>query len=128
MIKMKKESRQRLSFFTIINGKDCFEISFSGKLAKEKFALSAISGMVPMDSNMTDTQNHNRYAEEWIVISNSQQEKSHDRQSRTRNRNLEKRGVEIPQRLRTSKITDPEAFISSVSSPGTKENTAVPES
>lgn len=60
---------------------------------------------------MTDTQNYNRYAEERIVASNSQQEKSHDRQSRARNRNLEKGGVEIPQRLRTSEITDPEAFV-----------------
>ena len=64
-----------------------------------------------MDSDMTDTQNHNRYAESWIVDSDSQQEKSHDRQSRARNRNLEKGGVEIPQCLRTPEITDPEAFV-----------------
>ena len=77
--------------------------------------------MVPMDSDMTDTQNHNRYAEEWIVVSDSQQEKSHDRQSRARNRNLEKGGVEIPQCLRTSEITDPEAFIAQYHRQGQKK-------
>ena len=77
---------------------------------------------------MTDTQNYNRYAEEWIVVSDSQQEKSHDRQSRARNRNLEKRGVEIPQRLRTSEITDPEAFIAQYHRQGRKKTQLFPKS
>ena len=62
-LKWKRKAAKTFLFNGQLTKKIALKSVLSGKLAKEKFALSAISGMVPMDSDMTDTQNYNRYAE-----------------------------------------------------------------